>query len=285
MVPIELIKKLKVFREVPVSGLDQLAKNATSQTFQTGQVVCEEGQKGEGFFLIVTGLVNVEKKLFQGDASRKVVAKLGPEQFFGEMAFLQNQPYSATVVAQEETLVLTLTRAAFKDADQLLTMMTGLSDRLRSTTRELITLFEVAQIIGAGYPLDKLSQRVIEQLGFTLDNSISIGFYQWNPFNEEYRLLNAMGPAKSQFELTYEPATPWEVKNGSLFLSQIDMSGQHEGLLIYHVPPETTFSSSEKQMIETVAAVLAPALASARFREEDAARQKLQRSKEQGHYL
>lgn len=285
MVPFELLKKLNVFREVPPASLDQLAKTANVQTFQKGQIICEEGKKGDGFYLIVTGSVSVEKKLSHGDESRKVVARLGTEQFFGEMAFLQNQPYSATVVAQEETVVLLLTRAALTDSDQLLTMMTGLSDRLRSPTRELITIFEVAQIIGAGLALDELSRRVIEQLGFTLGNKISIGFYQWNPYNEEYSLLNATGPAKMEFAVAYEPVRPVSPQSGTILLTFIDMAGKREGLLAYHAPTETTFSSSEKQMIETVAAVLAPALSSVRLRDEEMARQKLQRSKQQGNYI
>ena len=73
MVGVELLKKLKVFREVPAAALDQLARNADSETFQAGQEICQEGTQGEGFFLVVTGAVTVEKKLFHGDNSRKVV--------------------------------------------------------------------------------------------------------------------------------------------------------------------------------------------------------------------
>jgi CRP-like cAMP-binding protein len=294
MVSLDLLKKLSLFREVPPVALEQLARNAEVQSYKKGDILCEEGQKGEGFYLIVSGSATVEKKLFHGDNSRKVVARLGPEQFFGEMAFLQNQPYSATVVAQEDTVILTLSRTGLNDMankepkvalDQVLTMMTGLSDRLRSTTRELITIFEVARVLGEGLPLDGLASKVIEQLSLNLAGDISIGFYQWNPFNDEYTLVRAVGPQKKEFVAAFEPSRPITPKSGYYLFSQIDMSDKREGLLLYHADEGTTFSSGEKQMIETVAAVLAPALASARLREEEAARQKLQRSKQQGNYL
>ena len=63
MVAVDLIKGLKVFRDVPESALEKLARSVDSETFQKGDVICEEGKKGEGFYMVLSGSVAVEKKL------------------------------------------------------------------------------------------------------------------------------------------------------------------------------------------------------------------------------
>lgn len=284
MIPVERIKKLSVFQDVPAAALERLAANSTLKSFQPGEEICGEGEKGEGLFVVVSGLVTVDKNLFHGDKTKKTVARLGPGQFFGEMAFLQNQPYSATVSAHEPSDVLVMSRAALNDVEHFRTIMTGLSDRLRATTRELVTVFEVARVVGLGLTSEELSKQVVDQLSQNLSPKISIAFYKWNPFNDEYTLLSKAGTNQGEFPGVWEPAQALTAKKGFFLFSPIDVSGKREGLLLYHAEAGIEFSSGEKQMIETLSAVLAPALTSARFREEEMALQRFKRSKQEETY-
>ncbi|MFH1744476.1 MAG: cyclic nucleotide-binding domain-containing protein [bacterium] len=55
-------------------------------------VVCKEGTKGDHFYLIYKGRVEVLKKGW-----RKPIAQLKPGEFFGEMSLLSGRRHSATV--------------------------------------------------------------------------------------------------------------------------------------------------------------------------------------------
>jgi CRP-like cAMP-binding protein len=70
-----------------------------------------EGDSGVGAFVIRSGRVEVLQK--RGGETVKL-AELGPGDFFGEMALLDEFPRSATVRALEPTTVLGLTRWHFR---------------------------------------------------------------------------------------------------------------------------------------------------------------------------
>jgi len=58
-------------------------------------VLVEEGKPGHEFFLIVNGNASVKR-------GKKEIAKLGPGQYFGELALLDRGPRSASVVAKND---------------------------------------------------------------------------------------------------------------------------------------------------------------------------------------
>jgi CRP/FNR family cyclic AMP-dependent transcriptional regulator len=70
------------------------------------RVLCEEGAIGREFFLIVEGTASVRRK------GRKV-ATLGPGQYFGELALIDRQPRSATVVSDTPMTLLVLGQRQF----------------------------------------------------------------------------------------------------------------------------------------------------------------------------
>lgn len=73
---------------------------------EAGAVLCEEGSTGHEFFLIVSGKAAVKRK------GRKVTT-LGPGSGFGELALLDRQPRSASVVAETDMDLLVLEQRHF----------------------------------------------------------------------------------------------------------------------------------------------------------------------------
>jgi len=73
------------------------------RTFPVGAVLCREGDKGDEMFVIHSGLVRITRQM---GVSSKVLADLGPGEFFGEMSILTGDPRSATATVQEEAQVL-----------------------------------------------------------------------------------------------------------------------------------------------------------------------------------
>jgi len=79
--------------------------------FPAGSVVFREGDAGADMFIIESGQVDILRKA-RGD---EPVASLGPGDFFGEMAMLEDQPRFAGAIARSNVRALRVERSAFTD--------------------------------------------------------------------------------------------------------------------------------------------------------------------------
>uniref|UniRef100_A0A1I8BB68 Cyclic nucleotide-binding domain-containing protein n=1 Tax=Meloidogyne hapla TaxID=6305 RepID=A0A1I8BB68_MELHA len=71
------------------------------------------GQPGDEFFIIVEGEAEVLQRP-NDDAPFEMVGKLGPSDYFGEIALLLDRPRAATVVAKGPLKCVKLDRARFE---------------------------------------------------------------------------------------------------------------------------------------------------------------------------
>ena len=76
------------------------------RSYDTGDVICREGEHGEAAFILVEGSCRIEKDTPNGT---QPLQRIGPGAVFGEMAILTQGPRLATVVAAEPTTVLVVT--------------------------------------------------------------------------------------------------------------------------------------------------------------------------------
>ena len=115
---------------------DQLSQSISELRFAAGEVIFHEGADGESMFLIWSGRVATVKGELE---SPVILAYRTAGEIFGEMALLENQPRSASIIALEDTRLLELSRSRF---EQLLSeqpaisrsIMEVLSARLRHMT-------------------------------------------------------------------------------------------------------------------------------------------------------
>ena len=92
--------------------VDIVASHLTPVRFAAGTVVFEEGSEGAAAYLIVSGVASVT--LHQLDQRRPIrLVTFSPGTVFGEMALLDGEPRSATVVADTELECLVLSIAEF----------------------------------------------------------------------------------------------------------------------------------------------------------------------------
>ncbi len=140
-----LDRRIEVLRNAfPTVGDDLLtyiAQNAREIRVAPGDRICQEGEIGDAFYLIMSGRVQVSKFLAMG--TQHLLNELHAGQFFGEMALVEEAPREASVDALEETLLLALTKQDFQEmlsAGPALAMsiMRAMVARLRDTDRRTI---------------------------------------------------------------------------------------------------------------------------------------------------
>jgi putative ABC transport system ATP-binding protein len=97
----EFLKGVDVFKSLTPTELTHVAERMVKRHYMPGEVVIREGDPGHELFLVSEGEVKV-------DRAGTEVARLGPGDFFGELALLSGNPRNASVIATNplETYVL-----------------------------------------------------------------------------------------------------------------------------------------------------------------------------------
>jgi MFS family permease len=110
--PLELLRRIEIFAELPEPVLERLAAGTTLVSVGAAQIVVSRGEVGNHFYVIATGKAGVERE----DGTTR---ELGPGDFFGEIALLRDVPRTATVRALEPLRLFAVER------DEFLTAVTG----------------------------------------------------------------------------------------------------------------------------------------------------------------
>ena len=130
--PVELLQRVPLFADFERGDLQRLARSFKERTFAAGSTVSAEGKSGAGFFVIESGEATVTVR----DAKR---AKLGPGDYFGEIALIDGQARSATVTADGELVCQGITLWDFQPLVQrnptmAWTLLQTLAGMLRQTS-------------------------------------------------------------------------------------------------------------------------------------------------------
>jgi len=104
---VEMLQKAPLWSGLAERELKVISRSFKELKYGTGDVIVRKGEAGVGFYLIADGTVEVR-------SDGRVLSRLGPGQFFGEMSVLDGQPRSADVVALEPSRCLALTSWSFK---------------------------------------------------------------------------------------------------------------------------------------------------------------------------
>ena len=104
----------RFFAEFPPAALEQLISTTAVRSFAAGETIVREGEPGTSWFLIEEGEVEVQTTDPSG--RHLVLARLGPGEFFGEVAVLTGKPRTATIVARNGVTTIEISR---QDLDQI----------------------------------------------------------------------------------------------------------------------------------------------------------------------
>ena len=108
MEAVELLKRVPLFADLNGGELQQIANSMKQRTFSAGQEIAVEGQSGVGFFVIEDGQAIVT---VHGDEVRR----LGPGDYFGEVALTMGIPRTASVSPMTPVTLASCDRETFDE--------------------------------------------------------------------------------------------------------------------------------------------------------------------------
>jgi CRP-like cAMP-binding protein len=91
----QLLKRVPLFSDLEDRERENIARSMKQRTFSSGQQIAVEGESGVGFFVIEEGEAKVT---VHGDEVRR----LGPGDYFGEIALISQGARTATVTADTD---------------------------------------------------------------------------------------------------------------------------------------------------------------------------------------
>jgi CRP/FNR family cyclic AMP-dependent transcriptional regulator len=106
-VPIELLKHVPLFQRVDENAMKLLASTFTERPFKEGAALTTEGHSAAGFFVIEEGSAIVTV-----DGSER--RKLGPGDYYGEIALVDGGPRTASITAMSDGKAYGLTSWQFR---------------------------------------------------------------------------------------------------------------------------------------------------------------------------
>ena len=104
---VDLLQRVPLFSDLDRKELERIAASMKERTFSAGDTVTAEGTSGVGFFVIESG----NAKVTVGGQDRR---QLGPGDYFGEVALLNESARTATIVAESDLKCYGLTSWEFR---------------------------------------------------------------------------------------------------------------------------------------------------------------------------
>jgi cAMP-dependent protein kinase regulator len=105
------LRDVPFFSKLKKKELELVAKHADEVDVPVGKVLTKQGDLGDAFFVIEAGSAEVVR-----DGDR--INELGPGDFFGEMALLEDDRRNATVTAATPMELIVMTRSSFRSIDK-----------------------------------------------------------------------------------------------------------------------------------------------------------------------
>jgi CRP-like cAMP-binding protein len=133
--PVEMLAAVELFTVLTKKEVKMIHDSGKEVSFHAGRTIVSEGETGVGFHLILKGKAKVT-------VNGRLRAKLGPGDYFGEMAIIDRGPRSATVSADTDVQTLAIASWDFmpvlsQNFEMCRKIMVELSRRLRSAEKSL----------------------------------------------------------------------------------------------------------------------------------------------------
>ncbi len=137
---LNFLKGLPLFSNLEDKELTEISKFTHEKKLKKGNIVFSQGEQGSSLYLIIKGRVKI---VLIGESGKELVlAILKKGDFLGEMSIIEDEVRSATVIALESTVLLTIEKENFlnfliKNPKAMLGVLRELSKRLRNADEKI----------------------------------------------------------------------------------------------------------------------------------------------------
>jgi len=132
-----------LFSALSPDELETLSRHVLLRSYRKNTIIVEEGDRADAMYIVESGQVKV---FLSDEAGKEIVLNiLEPGQYFGELALVDDQPRSASVITTQPSKLMMIARADFEDCMQknpgiALQVMRGLAQMLRRSTGNVKSL-------------------------------------------------------------------------------------------------------------------------------------------------
>lgn len=108
----DLIRRVPLFSRLTNEQASRIAHNVTKRRYKRGEALIEQGQKSDRLIILLTGRARVVTRDSRGREA--IIAFIDAGGHVGEMSLIDNEPHSASVLAEMPCDALVLERAGFQ---------------------------------------------------------------------------------------------------------------------------------------------------------------------------
>ena len=138
-----LLRNVPLLSVLSEDELTLLTRVVSRKSYPRGSLILATGDTTDSLYILISGRI----KVFMSDLDGKevILSILGPNEFFGEMGLIDNNPRSANVVALEPCELICISEPDFKrclaeNFGMAMTVMRGLVKRLREADNQIGSL-------------------------------------------------------------------------------------------------------------------------------------------------
>ncbi|MDK2123597.1 Crp/Fnr family transcriptional regulator [Parachitinimonas caeni] len=137
------LKQIPLFSGLSDEEFAKIEASSSTKTYNKGTIIINEGDSGTSMYMLLSGRV----KVFVSDQHGKeyILAVLGPGEYVGELALLDDEPRTASVETEEQSTFLVIQKDDFlklvaAHSDLQFKLMLNLVGRVRSLTEAVKNL-------------------------------------------------------------------------------------------------------------------------------------------------
>lgn len=131
----------KLFHGLGRAELAHLEKSVRVDAYKQNEIIFQEGDPGTGVYVVQSGTIQISAMV--GPEERRVLGRIQPGDFFGEMAVLDNEPRSGTALAETDVILWFIPREEMLNAlenspKMAVSLVREFSLRMRDFNRQYI---------------------------------------------------------------------------------------------------------------------------------------------------
>ena len=108
-----IISGCELFFELYEDEIEKILKSQSVNHYKPDDHIISEGQQGNQIFILLEGIVEVQK--FTPSGQRVKVERLKPGEVFGVLMILDDKPYAVDIVSRTNAAVLEIKHSAIMD--------------------------------------------------------------------------------------------------------------------------------------------------------------------------